>query len=278
MHLLRDEVRKYRAFREPWIAWGLGIVYLLISVQVFKETAADIPARQNWFSVQQDIRSYGANVAAFLLCICLPRLVCCEQEQRTDCLIRSTERGCLETWLGKVLFTALYCALTVFVIGAVTLLVHGSAFGFEGALGPIDPSWCFYFDGGVPLSNLAYCLLQYGFLYLSALYFAGFILLTALCTRRTAVAIALCGAAYLVLFICANVHLALSPLVREAVSLLYFISFAGFLLQDSFTWSRELRNPVGYWGNIWKPIVLVLVLIALEYAALWLLWKRKARR
>ena len=153
--------------------------------------------QQNWNFVQQNIYSYGATLTAFLLAVGLPRLVCCEKEYRTDKLVGTAALGRRYTWRAKTAFTVLYCAAVVFIIGAASLLVNGGAFGFKGALSPV--AGCVYFADTAlpPMSNLAYCAIQYGFLFLGALYFAGFILIVAALTRRTALSLFLCGGSYL---------------------------------------------------------------------------------
>ena len=66
------------------------------------------------------------------------------------------------------------CAVVVFIISAASLLVNGGAFGFEER--PLLCCWMRVFCGyGAAADvNLAYCAIQYGFLFLGALYFAGF--------------------------------------------------------------------------------------------------------
>lgn len=198
--LISDEARKHRAFREVWVAYLLGGLYLLLGLYTeISEQNYSIryPAEQKWYFLQSNIRSYGATLTAFLLAVGLPRLVCCEREYRTDDLVGTAALGRRYTWRAKTAFTVLYCAIVVFLIGAVSLLVNGGAFGFEDAFSPVIS--CVYFEDAAlpPMSNLAYCALQYGFLFLGALYFAGFILIVAALTRRTALSLFLCGGSYL---------------------------------------------------------------------------------
>lgn len=190
--LISDEARKHRAFREAWVAYLLGGLYLLLGLytEISEQNySALYDAQQKWLFVQQNIYSYGATLTAFLLAVGLPRLVCCEKEYRTDKLVGTAALGRRCTWRAKTAFTVLYCAAIVFIIGAASLLVNGGAFGFEGALSPV--AGCVYFADTAlpPMSNLAYCALQYGFLLLGALYFAGFILIVAALTRRTALSL-----------------------------------------------------------------------------------------
>mgnify|MGYP000851278657 CR=1 FL=1 len=132
--LISDEARKHRAFREAWVAYILGGLYLLLGLYTeISEQNYSIryPAEQKWYFLQSNIRSYGATLTAFLLAVGLPRLVCCEREYRTDDLVGTAALGRRYTWRAKTAFTVLYCAIVVFLIGAVSLLVNGGAFGFE---------------------------------------------------------------------------------------------------------------------------------------------------
>lgn len=88
--LISDEARKHRAFREVWVAYLLGGLYLLLGLYTEisdQNYSVRYDAQQKWWFVQQNIRSYGATLTAFLLAVGLPRLVCCEKEYRTDDLV-----------------------------------------------------------------------------------------------------------------------------------------------------------------------------------------------
>ena len=152
------------------------------------------PAPIAWFQLQQDIHRYVGVLTAFLLVIGLSRLMCYETEQRTAGLVGTAAYGPSLTWRAKVGLSLLYCTAVVFVLGAVTLGIRGSLFGFQDAFAPV--SECVHFES-VPLPNLAYCIVQYGFLLLGALYFTGFILIVATLTKRTSFTIFLCGGIYL---------------------------------------------------------------------------------
>ena len=144
--LISDEARKHRAFREVWVAYLLGGLYLLLGLYTEisdQNYSVRYDAQQNWWFVQQNIRSYGATLTAFLLAVGLPRLVCCEREYRTDDLVGTAALGRRCTWRAKTAFTVLYCVAVVFIIGAASLLVNGGAFGFESALSPV--AGCVYF-------------------------------------------------------------------------------------------------------------------------------------
>ena len=215
--LISDEARKHRAFREVWVAYLLGGLYLLLGLYTEisdQNYSVRYDAQQKWWFVQQNIYSYGATLTAFLLAVGLPRLVCCEREYQTDDLVGTAALGRRYTWRAKTAFTVLYCVAVVFIIGAASLLVNGGAFGFEGALSPV--AGCLYFADTAlpPMSNLAYCALQYGFLLLGALYFAGFILIVAALTRRTALSLFLCGGSYLLFFAYSAVGFQLPEFLR----------------------------------------------------------------
>ena len=227
--------------------------------------------QQNWNFVQQNIYSYGATLTAFLLAVGLPRLVCCEKEYRTDDLVGTAALGRRYTWRAKTAFTVLYCAAVVFIIGAASLLVNGGAFGFEGARLPV--AGCVYFADTAlpPMSNLAYCAIQYGFLFLGALYFAGFILIVAALTRRTALSLFLCGGSYLLFFAYSAVGPQLPEFLRVPIDALYRFGFGGYLLQESYSWVFPYL-----WSDIWKPVLLEIGMILLEFFIFWRIWRRKA--
>ena len=223
----------------------------------------------------QDIYSFGGILAAFLLAIGLPRLVCYERERGTDSLIRTSDMGCFYTWKSKVMFTIVYCAVVVSVIGVVSLLVNCSSFGFEGALSPIGE--CVYFrDAALPtMSNIAYCILQYVFLFLGTLYFAGFVLLLAALTKRTALTIFLCGTSYLICMLYEYAGHIFAGIFGSVLGFFYRFGFGGYLLQASYSWSNLGQ---GLWTDVWKPILLVAIIIVLEFSGLWLICRRRARK
>ena len=110
--LISDEARKHRAFREVWVAYLLGGLYLLLGLYTEisdQNYSVRYDAQQKWWFVQQNIRSYGATLTAFLLAVGLPRLVCCEKEYRTDNLVGTAALGHRYTWRAKTAFTVLIC-------------------------------------------------------------------------------------------------------------------------------------------------------------------------
>lgn len=271
MRLVFDEAKKHRAFREAWIGYILGGIFLLISFYQ-SGTSASL---YKWIIVQQDIYTFGATLTAFLIAVGLPRLLCYESERGTDSLIRTSDIGCFYAWKSKVLFTIVYCAAVVSIIGVSSLLVSCGSFGFEGALSPVEECVYFWKEALPPISNIAYCLLQYVFLFLGALYFAGFVLLLAAVTKRTPLTIFLCGVAYLVCMVYEYAGHIFSGMVGSLVGVFHRYGFGGYLLHSSYSWS-SLGS--GSWDDIWKPILLVIVMIILEFSGLWLIWRRKATK
>ena len=275
-----DEAKKHMTFREVWVGCLLGMLFLIFSIYQESLTDANIieimPIRQFWYGVQQNIRTYGGTLTAFLLAVGLPRLICCEHEYRTDCLIKTSAKGNIVTWQSKVLFTVLYCFVVVFIIGASSLMMNCNLFSFKGALQPVET--CVYFSDSAlpPMSNIAYCVLQYLFLFLGALYFAGFALLIAALTRRTALTIFLCGASYLVCVLYEYVGYMFSGIADYVLGFFYRFGFGGYLLQASYSWNSY--EGAGEWSDVWKPILLVVTMILLEFSGLWLIWRRKARK
>lgn len=279
-----DEAKKHQAFKETWVGYLLGGIYLVFGFCNHNLWISDIPQEwffkimtQNWVSIQQDIYSYGASLTAFLLVIGLPRLICCEKERGTDHLIGTAEQGRFLTWKSKVIFTVFYCATVVLTIGVLSLLVHYVQFGLQGALWPV--TCCVYFadEALPPMSNLAYCIVQYGLLFLGALYFAGFVLIVAAITKQTSLTLFLCGGAYLAFLVYSSFGYHIQGrAIRLIFQFLFRFGFSGFLFQEGYAWT--FWGQMGDWSDIWKPVLLVLALTITEFAVLWLLWRRKARK
>lgn len=273
MRSILFEAKKHLSFREPWVGYILGLGYLLLSLYVTKETIPDIG--QRWCSMYQNIYSYGATLSAFLVVVCISRLMCYEQEQKTDALLYTAANGRNITFWSKIGFTAIFCALIVVIIGCVSIIFHGSSFGFEGAFSPITECLYFRLEGCPAISKLAYCIFQYFLLYLGVLYFAGFVMIVATLTKRTALTICISGGAYLALLIH---YLAGSRLLRGTAlaiaNTVWRFSFAGFMLQESYSWT-SIPNLPGEWSNVWKPILLVICIVLAECILLWQLWRKK---
>lgn len=278
MQSILAEARKQRAFRETWIGVLLAVLFLTVFLSM---DSADLGAWASWYQIQQDIHRYVGVLTAFLLVIGLSRLMCYETEQKTSGLIGTAARGPFSTWGAKAGLSVLYCGLVVLALGAATLGIQGAQIGFQDALSPVTD--CVYFES-VPLSNISFCVLQYVFLFLGALYFAGFILLVGAVTKRTAFTISLCGGAYLALlcyqFFGDNLlQRSKAPICRvmePVCAFLFRFSFCGFMQLESYRWTATLGWP-GQWENVWKPILFVLAAIGAEFSALGFLWKRGAK-
>ena len=275
MRLVLSEARKQRSFRETWVGYLLAILLLFVLIYTglgeLKFVAEFGYYEQCWFAIQQDIRSYVGTFTAFLLVIGLSRLMCYETEQKTAGLVGTAAHGPTLTWRAKIGFSLIYCIVVVMALGIVTLGSHGAIIGFQGAFAPV--SECLHFES-VPLSNLAYCIVQYGFLLLGALYFTGFILIVATLTKHTSLTIFLCGGIYLA-SLCYQfvIEHRLRGLTSQICKAIFQFSFCGFMQLESYRWFEW----VGQWENVWKPIVFVLLATVLEFAVLWLLWRRRAK-
>lgn len=197
--LLAAEARKHRALREVPVALVLALVYFILNAEPQNPVQDQ---RTLWFLTQQDIRAGVGTGVAFLTAVGLPRLMTCERELGTGELIRSSRRGAAYTFGAKLGYAAIYCLLSVLLGMVFGLGVSGSGFGFEGAFEPVEEA--LYYDVSLTpgLTNIGYCLLQYLFFYVGALYFAAFVLLVAALTRRTALTVGLCTLLYVYGVLC----------------------------------------------------------------------------
>ena len=271
MRSILCEAKKHLSFRETWVGYILGLGYLILSLKVTTETIPNIG--QRWYAIYQNIYSYGAMLSAFLTVIGISRLMCYEHERKTDALICTAAEGRRTSFSSKIGFVAMYCAVIVIIIGIVSILYHCSSFGFEGALSPITECLYFSVEGCPTIPKLAYCVFQYLLLYLGVLYFAGFVMIIAAITKRTALTIFLSGGTYLALI----AHYVVGYRFFRGIALqiadtVWDFSFAGFMMQESYSWSSNL------WADIWKPILVVLCIILIEGVLLWMLWHRKDRK
>ena len=144
------ETKKHLSFREARVGALIALGFLILMLN----------------GIFQDIRTYGATLTAFLLVTGLSRLMCYERERKTDALLFTAANGKKIVFFSKTGFAALYCFLSVTLIGTVSLLVHGASFGFADASGPVK--YCPYYsvEGLPPMSNLVYGIVQYLFLFL----------------------------------------------------------------------------------------------------------------
>lgn len=278
MQSILDESRKQRAFREAWIGALLAVLFL--SVFIFMDSA-DLGSPDSWYLIQQDIHRYVGVLTAFLLVIGLSRLMCYETEQKTAGLIGTAAYGSSSTWRSKTGLSILYCAAVVVALGTATLGIQSAQIGFQNALTPVSD--CVYFEN-VPLSNISFCILQYVFLLLGALYFAGFILIVAAVTKRTAFTISLCGGSYLMLLcyqffvddLLQSSRAHICRVIEPICAFLFRFSFCGFMQLESYRWTATL-GWIGQWENVWKPILFVLAAIVTEFAILEIIWRRRAK-
>ncbi len=273
MHLLRAEWKKHCTFREVWIGYLLGFAFLSLSLYMEKDSSS-----LKWFGVQQNIYTYGATLTAFLIVIGLSRIFCYERERNTSCLLRTAKNGLMGTYAAKIILTVQYCAVVIAVIGILSIVVNGYRFGFADASGKMTQG--VYFEEA-PMSNLTYCIVQYIFLFLGALYFAGFVLVVATIAKRSAWVIVLCGGCYIAFlgYYYVGRYRIQGNWLGRICDFLFHYGFSGFMLQESYSrLSAAGSMPRGDWEQIWKPILFVIVAIMIEFAAVWLLWKRKERR
>ncbi len=275
MRIVLCEAKKHLSFREAWAGYLIALGFLILMLKNTVYETADVS--EQWFGMYQDIRTYGATLTAFLLVMGLSRLMCCERERKTDALLFTAADGRKITFFSKIGFAALYCLLTVAVLGAVSLSVHGASFGFADASSPVKLCPYYREEGLPPMSCLGYAVVQYLFLFLGALCMAGFILILAVLTRRTAVTMGVCGGAYLVLLV--YYYMNGGPLRGAALTVadtVFRFSFVGFMVQDTFAWGSLVNLP-GLWSDVWKPVLMVLCIILAEGVLLWALWRRKAK-
>lgn len=276
MQLMWNEARKQRSFREVWV--GCLLTVLFLSVIIYTDSA--YLEYNPWFLIQQDIHRYAGALTAFLLVIGLSRLMCYETERKTAGIIGSTTYGPALTWWAKVGLSLLYCVVVVVILGAAILGSHVTLIGFQDAFAPVSD--CLYFES-VPLSNLTFCITQYVFLLLGALYFAGFILIIAAITKNVVFTISLCGGLYLA-SLCYQFVLSsrlksaglIGGFIDRICYFIFHFSFCGFMQLDSYRWSSMI-GWTGQWENVWKPVLFVLSATAVEFAVLWLLWRRKVK-
>ena len=276
MRTILHEAKKSLSFRETWVGVLIALGFLILMLKISIYETADVS--EQWNGVFQDIRTYGATLTAFLLVTGLSRLMCYERERKTDALLFTAANGRKITFFSKIGFASLYCLLAVSLIGTVSLLVHGGAFGFADATGPVR--YCPYYSetGLPPMSNLAYGIVQVLFLCLGALYMAGFVLILGVLIQKTALTMSIAGGAYLILLV--YYYMNGGPLRGAALTIadtVFRFSFVGFMMQDTFAWGSVVGAP-GVWSDVWKPVLAVLCIVAAEGVLLWLLWRRRAKK
>lgn len=288
MQSLHAEWKKHRTFREAWVGYLLGFAFLLLSLYMqrgeqewWDAISSSIYSWQGWVVIQQDIYTYGATLTAFLIVIGLSRLLYCEQDCKVDCLLRTTKNGLADSYKAKIILTVQYCAVVVAVIGTLSIAVNGSWFGYADASAQMTKG--VYFEQA-PVSNLLYCVVQYIFLFLGALYLAGFVLLIASLIKRSAFVIFISGGCFIASLGYYYVgHSWIGGTWFDTIcAFLFHYGFSGFMLQESFS-RLSATSDIGWrcmgnWSFIWRPILFVLIMIIIEFAVTWALWRRKERR
>ena len=283
--LLAAEARKHRALREVPVALVLALVYFILNAEP-QDPVQD--QRTLWFLTQQDIRGGVGTGVAFLTAVGLPRLVTCERELGTGELIRSSRRGAAYTFGAKLGYAAIYCLLSVLLGMVFGLGVSGSGFGFEGAFEPVAEA--FYYDVNLTqgLTNIGYCLLQYLFFYVGALYFAAFVLLVAALTRRAVLTVGLCTLLYVYGVLCNTsiiVSLVGGSRIADAAYVLNLLLPTGFITHESFNalyfdphfMPYSHRGTGGDLGYVWIALLYAFAVTALIVFALWRVYRRRDR-
>lgn len=283
--LLAAEARKHRALREVPVALVLALVYFILNAEPQDPVQGQ---RTLWFLTQQDIRGGVGTGVAFLTAVGLPRLITCERELGTGELIRSSRRGAAYTFGAKLGYAAIYCLLGVLLGMVFGLGVSGSGFGFEGAFEPVAEA--FYYDVSLTpgLTNIGYCLLQYLFFYVGALYFAAFVLLVAALTRRAALTVGLCTLLYVYGVLC-NTGMIASLVggsrIADAAYVLNLLLPTGFITHESFNalyfdshfMPYSHQGAGGDLGYVWIALLYAFAVTALIVFALWRVYRRRDR-
>ena len=283
--LLAAEARKHRALREVPVTLVLALVYFILNAEPQNPVQGQ---RTLWFLTQQDIRAGVGTGVAFLTAVGLPKLVTCERELGTGELIRSSRRGAVYTFGAKLGYAAIYCLLIVLLGMVFGLGVSGSGFGFEGAFEPVEEA--FYYDVNLTpgLTNIGYCLLQYLFFYVGALYFAAFVLLVAALTRRAALTVGLCTLLYVYGVLCNTsiiVSLVGGSRIADAAYVLNLLLPTGFITYESFNalyfdphfMPYSHRGTGGDLGYVWIALLYAFAVTALIVFALWRVYRRRDR-
>ena len=287
MKLLHDETRKLRSFREMYMGILLAIV-----LHMFAMYSSAIGDENwiigNWNSWFQDILSEGLCAAIFII-LGVSRLFCYENERGCEFIVGSTKKGKSKTYLSKILLVVILCFAIVLLLGVTRFLVEYIWGSIEGALDPVT-GCTYYSNGGIdnqlqddgsfipviveggqpPYSNIVYLLIQHAFLFLGLLYFAGFIIIIALLTRKTALTTVLSGI-FVVISLYYNTF-GSNPLPENPIcEYLYRFGPGGNIFYDSFAWTK-------YWCDTWKAVVVCIIGILAEAIIIWLSWKRRARK
>ena len=280
--LLLGEARKHLAFREVWVALALTLVYFA----VFAKPMSDVETR--WLITQHEIYRMGNIGVAFMLITTLPRLVTCEGDYGTRALICASRHGARDTFRAKLGYAAIYCLLGVLLGMVFGLGVSAGGYGFKGAFEPVAEAQYYSVRLTPGLTNIGYCLLQYLFFYVGALYFAAFVLPVAALTRRAALTVGLCTLLYVYGVLCNTgiiVSLVGGSRIADAAYVLSLLLPTGFTTHESFNalyfdphfMPYHGRGGGGDLGYVWIALLYAFAVTALIVFALWRVYRRRDR-
>ena len=280
--LLLDEARKHLAFREVWVALALTLVYFA----VFAKPMSNVETR--WLITQHEIYRMGNIGVAFMLITTLPRLVTCEGDYGTRALICAFRHGARDTFRAKLAYAAAYCLACVLLAMVFSLGVSAGGYGFDGAFEPVAEAQYYSVRLTQGLTNIGYCLLQYLFFYVGALYFAAFVLLVAALTRRAVLTVGLCTLLYVYGVLCNTgiiVSLVGGSRIADAAYVLNLLLPTGFITHESFNalyfdphfMPYSHRGTAGDLGYVWIALLYAFAVTALIVFALWRVYRRRDR-
>ncbi len=280
--LLLGEARKHLAFREVWVALALTLVYFVL----FAKPMSDVETR--WLITQHEIYRMGNIGVAFMLITTLPRLVTCEGDYGTRALICASRHGARDTFRAKLGYAAVCCLACVLLAMVFGLGVSAGGYGFKGAFEPVAEAQYYSVRLTPGLTNIGYCLLQYLFFYVGALYFAAFVLLVAALTRRAALTVGLCTLLYVYGVLCNTgvmVTLVGDSWLINAAYVLNLLLPTGFITHESFNalyfdphlMPYSHRGTGGDLGYVWIALLYAFAVTALIVFALWRVYRRRDR-
>ena len=280
--LLLGEARKHLAFLEVWVALALTLVYFA----VFAKPMSDVETR--WLITQNEIYRMGNIGVAFMLITTLPRLVTCEGDYGTHALICASRHGARDTFRAKLGYAAACCLAFVLLAMVFGLGVSAGGYGFKGAFEPVAEAQYYSVRLTPGLTNIGYCLLQYLFFYVGALYFAAFVLLVAALTRRAVLTVGLCTLLYVYGVLCNTgvmVTLLAGSRIADAAYVLNLLLPTGFITHESFNalyfdphfMPYHGRGGGGDLGYVWIALLYAFAVTALIVFALWRVYRRRDR-
>ena len=280
--LLLGEARKHLAFREVWVALALTLVYFA----VFAKPMSDVETR--WLITQNEIYRMGNIGVAFMLITTLPRLVTCEGDYGTRALICASRHGARDTFRAKLGYAAACCLACVLLAMVFGLGVSAGGYGFDGAFEPVAEAQYYSVRLTPGLTNIGYCLLQYLFFYVGALYFAAFLLLVAALTRRAALTVGLCTLLYVYGVLCNTSIIATlvgGSRIADAAYVLNLLLPTGFITHESFNalyfdphfTPHSHRGTSRDLGYVWIALLYAFAVTALILFALWRVYRRRDR-